>query len=168
MKRLSQKQISELQNVLATNEDDVLQAHAVLEQARDVRSSLHPWFDWDDNAAAEKYRLWQARRLIKCYYIVIEQPKVSKTKLKRFKIRQTPIAGFVSLTTDRVKKGGGYRELQTVLKSPEMRRQYVLDALNEVNWWRKKYAHVKELSETFESMDRAKGRYSDVSVKAVM
>ena len=123
MKRLTQAQIKEIQNIHSANHNNVLQAQAVLKHAKNAQSALHNWFDWDDCTAAEKHRLYQARKLIKCYLIVIDRPKVNSQKPKRLKIQQTPIAGFVSLSTDRVQKGGGYRELQTVLKSPEMRSQ---------------------------------------------
>jgi hypothetical protein len=37
----------------------------VLEDARDESSALHSQFEWDDDAAAEQYRLVQAARLIR-------------------------------------------------------------------------------------------------------
>jgi len=43
----------------------------VLDAARDENSALHGWFDWSDDAAAEKWRLQQARQLIKTVYVAI-------------------------------------------------------------------------------------------------
>lgn len=48
----------------------------VLEAARDKKSALHPYFEWDDRKAGEAYRLAQASELIasvKVQYTVNEQ-----------------------------------------------------------------------------------------------
>lgn len=37
---------------------------AVIEDASDPKSPLHPYFDWDDTVAARKWRISQARDLI--------------------------------------------------------------------------------------------------------
>lgn len=42
----------------------ILQARDVVEVARDEKNILHKYFTWDDNKAAEEYRIWQARQLI--------------------------------------------------------------------------------------------------------
>ena len=39
-------------------------AETVLQVARDNKSPLHKLFEWDDNRAAEKYRMAQARTLV--------------------------------------------------------------------------------------------------------
>ena len=44
----------------------------VVEAARDKASALHDCFEWDDSTAAEKYRLDQARDLLKRVKIEIE------------------------------------------------------------------------------------------------
>ena len=49
--------------------DGVLTAEAVLAAAKKQRSALHPYFEWDDAAAAMKHRLEQARQLIKSYRV---------------------------------------------------------------------------------------------------
>lgn len=42
-----------------------LRPQEVVDAARDPHSPLHDQFTWDDGVAGEKYRLWQARKLIK-------------------------------------------------------------------------------------------------------
>ena len=44
----------------------------VVEAARDENSALHDCFEWDDSTAAEKYRIEQARDLLKRVKIEIE------------------------------------------------------------------------------------------------
>jgi len=42
----------------------------VVEAARDEKSPIHPWFEWDDGIAAEAYRVDQARDLIKSVRVI--------------------------------------------------------------------------------------------------
>jgi hypothetical protein len=48
-----------------------LRASAVLEDSRPEDAPLHPAFEWDDAAAAEQYRLDQARSLIRSVTVVM-------------------------------------------------------------------------------------------------
>lgn len=52
----------------------------VLEKGRDESSELHKCFTWDNDEAAEKYRLIQARDIIRSF--VIEQIKTEDTTLR--------------------------------------------------------------------------------------
>lgn len=45
---------------------------AVVEEASDEASPLHPAFDWDDSVAAHRHRLSQARKLIRAVIVVPE------------------------------------------------------------------------------------------------
>jgi hypothetical protein len=42
-----------------------LHAATIVEEARNPRSVLHPLFEWDNDAAAESYRMVQAARIIR-------------------------------------------------------------------------------------------------------
>ena len=45
--------------------DGILKPDAVIESAKDAKSPLHGFFDWDDSVAAAKWRIEQARELIR-------------------------------------------------------------------------------------------------------
>jgi phage terminase Nu1 subunit (DNA packaging protein) len=49
-----------------------LTAQMVLQEARAASSPLHGFFEWDDSEAAEKWRLEQARELVRRVKIVVE------------------------------------------------------------------------------------------------
>jgi hypothetical protein len=53
-------------------EHDGLTPQTVVSAATNPTSPLHNYFQWDDGKAADSYRLWQARQLIKS--IKIERP----------------------------------------------------------------------------------------------
>lgn len=86
------------------------------------RATLHSQFDWDDSSAAGKYRIHQARQLIR---VVVSYEKVGDGKPVAYRV-------FVSLTPDRETVGGGYRLASTVLSDEDQRRQLLLDARDEM------------------------------------
>ena len=49
-----------------------LSAEIVLDAARGLGSALHDYFEWADDVAAEKFRLEQARNLIRIFVIPVE------------------------------------------------------------------------------------------------
>lgn len=132
--------IAELKQ-LAVECDGILTAEAVVEAAKDEASALHSQFEWDDSAAAENYRLWQARRLLN---VVVEYIGPVDSPLK------TRV--FVSLTTDRNQKNGGYRQTVAVLSDRDQRRQLLADALDEMERFQRKYETLQELSEVIAAM----------------
>ena len=66
-----------LERIAKDDTDGLVQPAAVVDQARDPKSPLHRYFEWDDNEAAEQYRLYQARNLIARVKIVYEDPNQS-------------------------------------------------------------------------------------------
>ena len=54
----------------------VLRADDVLKDAKKPTSPLHDYFDWDDDVAAQKWRVEQARRLIRSVRVVIQSDTV--------------------------------------------------------------------------------------------
>ena len=140
----SAKVIAELKRIAASN-GGLLQPEAVVEKARPVTSPLHSKFTWDDSEAAHQYRLWQARQLIRVTVELIGG--IAK-----------PVDCFVSLTTDRYAEQGGYRVMTTVLNDAEMRKQMLVDALNELQQFQQKYSRLKELAVVFSAIRKARRR----------
>jgi len=125
----------------------ILRAEDVVDFARDETTALHEQFEWDDGAAAEAYRIEQARRIIRVTVTVIRHEE------KDYRVRT-----FVSLTPDRKLEKGGYRATYDVMGDAEHRAQLLADALAELQTFRKKYAILKELSGVFEEIEKLKAR----------
>ena len=115
----------------------------VLEYARNPTTALHSAFTWDDDEAAERYRLIEAQRLIRRTFVVLEVPGSQEE-------RRVHMA--VSLPPDRGSKG--YRLMSEILEDPEKRDQLVRTALREMATFRKKYGALTELAELFAAVDR--------------
>ena len=120
----------------------VLRPLVVVDAARPKRSILHGQFNWDDTSAAEQYRLWQARMLM----------RVSVSYVLDGAGNKYPCRVFVSLTPDR-EDDTGYRVTTTVLSDPDQRRQLLDDAKTEMRHFAAKYRHLVELAAVFAAMD---------------
>lgn len=129
----------ELLKIAADNGGKLL-PETVVEAAKDETSPLHGSFEWDDTEAARTYRLWQARQLIS---VVVQYIPGSKHATNT----------FVSLKSDR-KSGEGYRVMTVVLSDEQLRSQLLADAYDDMQIFRSKYKHLKELVEVFRAMNK--------------
>lgn len=64
-----------IQRLKELETDGELTPDAVLADAESVDSPLHGYFDWDDTSAAHKYRIDQARTLIRSVRVVMNETK---------------------------------------------------------------------------------------------
>lgn len=111
-----------LTEILEQN-DGVLTVDDVLEEAKNETSPLHKHFQWDDTAAANEYRRWQARALIaKCRIVTESRPDVE-------------VRAFVSLPSDRQQEGGGYRFRLDVLEDDDQKAELMRDMRNRIAYW---------------------------------
>jgi hypothetical protein len=120
----------------------VLHPEAVVEFARNPKTSLHSAFEWDDSQAAEQYRIEQARRLIRVIVDVIPN-------------HAEPVKAFVAIRTERYEEGG-YRHMPTLLKSEKGRSDVLETALWELKAIREKYRELKELAEVFSAIEKVR------------
>lgn len=78
----------------------------VVDEARPEEAPLHPVFEWDDSVAAEHYRVWQARRLIKSVEVIVEDDK------------REPV--YVHVPKRVESDAGGYQPVSVVVNRPDM------------------------------------------------
>lgn len=129
---------SELLSLKHADPRNILHVGDVVRWARDnPTSALHHSIEWDDARAAEAHRYAQVRQLI-TIHVVSEEG--------------TPLV--VSLSIDRA-TGGGYRDMNDVGSLPDLRSIMLMDALNELERVRTKYARLQELAAVWEEADRA-------------
>ncbi len=149
----SKKIQAELETVKSRSPDGLLKPEDVVEFAKSPDTTLHSRFQWDDSKAAHSYRIDQAREIIQRVFVtVLEKP-------------ETEHRAFVSLVTDRVRDGGGYRTLVEVMNSAAHRATYVRQALNDVTFWRQKYEAIVELQPIFAAIDKVADSFPTDAVK---
>lgn len=136
----------ELERIRVSNKG-LLTTHAVVKNARNKKSILHSQFEWDDSIAGHKYRLDQARHLIRVHVELYEDVS-------------SPVRAYVNLTTDRYdrSKGGGYRSIGDVMNNRQWRAQLLSDAAAELLVFKSKYQCLTELNEVFAAIEKVTKR----------
>ena len=106
----------------------------VLEKARQEDTELHKCFEWNDAIASEKYRLIQARDVIR--FLVIEEEKVPTD---RPEVR-------VMYKTD---NATGYKPVKLIMQDKSEYEKLLARAWAELRAFKAKYAMLSELEEIF-------------------
>lgn len=112
---------------LSADRNGAISPQIVLEAARDETSPLHDYFDWDDASAAERYRLVQARVLLR---LVI--PTFERTNSERI-----PIRLFTSVRALRGRDGGSspsYIPSVMLLSNDDRRKMLVAQKLEQARF----------------------------------
>lgn len=128
-----------------------LTAQQVVNDAREDDSPLHSYFEWSDDVAAERYRLEQARHLIRHVVVVYaESPDALPTRAYIvFKHREE---------SDPPADEARYLPMATVMSDETLRRRALCEALEESDAWAKRYSYLDELADVFAALDRVKVR----------
>lgn len=106
-------------------------------------SPLHGLFEWDDSEAAKRYRVEQARRVIRTLRVVVDDQLTAKPS-------------FVHVTTiaaDGV--ANGYMATHRALEG-DTRDQVLKDALGVLEGARRRYEALTELSSVWSALDEIK------------
>lgn len=105
---------------------------------RDVNAPLHSEFEWDNNIASEKYRDWQARRIIGCLCVSVKE------------VEKQPKRAFYSISTENDRK---YENIDVIIKDTKKAETLLQTAYRELLHFRDKYEALKELSCVFNAID---------------
>lgn len=108
----------------------------IVEESRPEDAVLHKLFDWDDASAAEKYRLTQARFIIR---------NIQHTE-------ETGNGNVVVRTYHNTDHG--YKPTQVIMQDAYMREILLRTALKELEEFRAKYHHLAALAVVFDAMDK--------------
>lgn len=143
---LSKKQVAEVRR-LVQERHGRLRAKELVDAARDTKSPLHSCFTWDDTAAAEKCRLYEAKEVLR-YVTVVFEPVPKKPPME--------VRALISLPSDRSRGGGVYRDVTVVLKNKTQRQELLELALSELQALRRKYSMLTELAKVWRVIDKIK------------
>ena len=117
--------LSQLRAIAQADQEQLLKPEAVVAAASDPASPLHEHFTWDDSVAASKWRLEEARQLIRSVECRYDESWL-----------RGPVPAYVSLMRDRGNRdGGGYRETPVVLSNQQLRNELLATAQTELASW---------------------------------
>lgn len=95
----------------------ILKAKTVVVSAK-TNPILRPYFTWDNNKAADKWRLQEAHNLIKSFYVVVSDTNNGPIKM----------AEFIHVRMDKE----GYRSLNSIISTPSLRSSYASELRAEI------------------------------------
>lgn len=130
----------------------------VVEDARPEESPIHGAFEWDDSAAAEQFRLQQARNLTNSLRIEV----VTTDRVEH-------VPAFVNVVTTKQDAQGNtvaqrhYEDIHVVMNDPILREQVLEQARREIASWRKRYRMLSEFAPDF---FRAVELFTDTTAEA--
>lgn len=126
-----------------------LRPEDVVEFAKEnKRSELHRHFEWDDGAAADKYRLDQARNIIRVHVTLVTPPGANRT---------VSVSAFVSLPDNR---GNGYESIVDVMNNEERSTVLLQDTIRRLMQIRE-ISLFPELDDVTKAINKAADNYLD-------
>jgi len=120
------QEIGEAIERLLKERDGQLRPEDVVEDSKNPLSIFNKYIHWDDESAANKWRIHQARNIINSIRIVIED------------IDSKPLVNaFVNITV--LEQGKRYIAVKTAMNNKEYYKQLLDEARYEIEMWYKKY-----------------------------
>lgn len=124
----------------------------VLDDARHDNSPLHSFFEWDEGAAAEAYRLQQARGLIRSVVAVYVSDDKPAVRTRAYVHVPEPGAPH-------------YRDSGHAMSQSKTRKMVLQRAWRELQAWKTRYKDLKEFSDLFEVIDEVEKHLPKVAVR---
>ena len=119
---------------------DEISPEQIVEKAKDESTELHKCFEWNNDIAAEKYRVYQARQIM-CQLVVVKPEEKTEEK--------PPVRVF--MMTD---YKSSYKPLELILSKPDEHAALLNRALSELSAFKNKYHMLAELDDLFCIIDR--------------
>jgi hypothetical protein len=130
-KRADPQKIGAALAKIAEQQKGRLTPPAVVDAARDTKNTLHKHFEWDNQLAADSYRLDQARMLIRSVALV------------RYG-ESDPAPAFLSIAD---KGGTSYRTVQDVMDSADLQSAVLAAAARDLAAFEKRYRQLEDICE---------------------
>jgi hypothetical protein len=131
-KRARSGEVRAALKILEQKRGGYLTPQDVLEEARSTLSPLHGSFDWDDNSAAEKYRLMQARVILLTVRVEYDGERQSGYLNAKVTINDRPVQG--------------YFPVERVMTDAEIHQAVLDGVVQDLEYLQRKYERLKEFS----------------------
>jgi hypothetical protein len=129
MKRAGAQRIGEALEAIRVAHAGSLHPQAVVQDAGDPQSVLHPYFEWNDAKAAYLHRVDQARALIRSIRVIDDGDQKSRP-------------AFLSIRSD---AGVAYRSIDDVISSADLRARLLVQAQRDLDAWTARYQELSEI-----------------------
>ena len=116
----------------------------LVERAKPKRAKYHKAFEWDAETGAERYRLEQAKLMIRSVKVVYENAEGKESEVRAFTSIINPEG-----------KGRIYIPTEEGMEHRDTRDEILMQCLSGLIRWRKRWAEYNELSDTIKIVDQA-------------
>lgn len=131
----------------------------VVEDARNVDRETHKLIEWDDPVAAEKYRLEQAKYIMRNIIVVTKTEEVKDEEPKIIKLRV-----YENVKTEEGERY--YMPLQAAMEREDTRSWVLTQALRDLMAFKHKYSQLKELAGVMAEIEKAERQYTNEAIAA--
>jgi Cu/Ag efflux pump CusA len=116
-----------------------LTPETIVNESTPKESPLHEIFEWNNEKAGHEWRKQQARVMIgNLVTVQIEEQEVE------------PVRAFINVAGEE----NEYAPIEVVVRNQELYDRYVMQALRELESYKKKYRDIMELKKHFDDLDR--------------
>lgn len=140
---LPNTQIVKREIVKLCDTDGYVTPYQVLDAARDVSSPLHAFFEWDDSAAAEAFRLIQATGLIRSVRVKVTTSDEEERSVRGF--LPARIAG-------RELPPGAYIPQDDIVNDPAAKEAVLRQMQRDIASCKRRYEHLAEFWSTIDDL----------------
>lgn len=144
--RLSQDQAQkygEAINTIIEGNNGQIDPEDIVEKAKRKNSPLNDFFEWDDEKAANNYRVDQARYLLRSIEVVILR---GDTEMNVRAFHNVKI-----VREDDIKQT--FANIEEILSKDELYQQILGQAIKQLESWKNKYSQYKELKGVFDAIE---------------
>ena len=127
-------------------EHGMLTPPLIVEDARNDERETHKLIEWNETTAAEKYRLEQARHIMRNIIVVKSEP-VQEEK------QEPKIIKFRAFENVDVEEGRFFMPMQVAVSRDDTRSYMLKQAMMALNSFRQKYGMIKELAAIIDAID---------------
>ena len=125
--------------------DGCLLPEAIVQKAKAKSSPLHNQFVWDDTEAAKRYRLEQARYLVRSIEVIYAGTPQIQSRAYR-------VVTWPHQEDEKPRKA--YQTVKEILADPVARDELLSNAIRDALAFRKAYHELSELAKVFRVIDQ--------------
>lgn len=144
-----------ISEILEVQETKGLTAKNLLNKAKSKKSKLHNLFNWNNDSAAELWRLQQARILINKVEVIIKDKKMFAFENVNVVVNGVESVNF----NEDYSYKREYKPIGEILSSENLREQLISRAISEVDYWKNRYLEINEFYPIFDSIEKVKTKW---------
>lgn len=148
----AQKFGEQIEALIEANDGSIVVTQ-VVDDAKHEDSPLHEFFEWNDQRAAERYRLNQARYILRSIEVMIKAEDGQENTVRAFH----HVTVDDSFTSARNKAEHVVVTIQRAMSEEDLRKQIIEEALRQLQAWQRKYRQYKELGAIIKAIDEIVG-----------